>query len=71
MDCCKRCPSQFLKYFFIFFIYLIIFFFIFLDVLPVKSIITMDHLGDQRSSNAFVKGPNELLEAGGNNLLVN
>ena len=47
------------------------FFLIFLDVLPVKSIITMDHLGDQRSSNAFVKGPNELLEAGGNNLLVN
>ena len=57
-------------YFFYIFHYFFIYFIIFLDVLPVKSIITMDHLGDQRSSNTFMKGPNELLEAGGNNLMV-
>jgi hypothetical protein len=35
------------------------------DALPVKSIVSIDTLGDQRSLNEFAKSPNELIAAGG------
>ncbi|RWS17646.1 chordin-like protein [Dinothrombium tinctorium] len=35
------------------------------NAIPVKSVATLDQLGDQRASSGWLKSPNELLSAGG------